>query len=134
MCLVIQSCPTPWTVALQGSSVHDDSPGKNTRVGCHALLQEIFPTRGSNPGLSHCRWILYCLSHQGSLIVSCFFDTKEPQSLWQIMFPQLNVCFSNVPFSTLPLTSVHSLHFTTSVIRNPFLILVEVRFSYLPLF
>ena len=45
-----------------------DSPGKNTRVGCHAFLQGIFPTQGSNPGLLHCRWILYRLSHQGSPI------------------------------------------------------------------
>ena len=43
-----------------------DSPGKNTGVHCHALLQGIFPTQGSNPGLPHCRQILYCLSHQGS--------------------------------------------------------------------
>ena len=43
-----------------------DSPGKNTGVGCRALLQGIFPTQGSNPGLSHCRWILYRLSHQWS--------------------------------------------------------------------
>ena len=49
-----------------GSSVHVDSPDKNTGVGCHALLQGIFPTQGSNPGLPQCRWILYCLSHQGS--------------------------------------------------------------------
>ena len=35
-------------------------------MGCHAFLQEIFPTWGSNPGLPHCRWILYHLSHQGS--------------------------------------------------------------------
>ena len=43
------------------SSVHGDSPGKDTGVGCHALLQRIFPTQGSNPGLPHCR-ILYHLS------------------------------------------------------------------------
>ena len=49
-----------------GSSVHGDSPGKNTGMGCHALLQGIFPTQGSNPGLPHCRWIPYHLSHQGS--------------------------------------------------------------------
>ena len=48
------------------SSVHEDSPGKNTRVDFHALLQEIFPTQGSNPGLLHCRVILYHLSHQGN--------------------------------------------------------------------
>ena len=49
-----------------GFSVHGDSPGKNTGVGCHALLQEIFPTQESNPSLPHCRQILYCLSHWGS--------------------------------------------------------------------
>ena len=43
-----------------------DSPDKNTGVGCHALLQGIFPTQGSNLGLPHCRMILYSLSHQGS--------------------------------------------------------------------
>ena len=51
-----------------GSSIHGDSPGNNTGVGCHALLQGIFPTQGSNPGLPHCRRILYHLSHQGSPI------------------------------------------------------------------
>ena len=49
-----------------GSSVHGDSLGKNTGVGCHVLLQGIFPTQGSNSDLPHCMWILYCLSHQGS--------------------------------------------------------------------
>ena len=48
-----------------GSSVHGDSPGKNTGVGCHALLQGIFPIQGSNLGLLHYKQILYHLSHQG---------------------------------------------------------------------
>ena len=39
-----------------------DSPGKNTGVDCHSLLQGIFLTQGSNPGLPHYRWILYHLS------------------------------------------------------------------------
>jgi len=43
-----------------------NSPGKTTRVGSHSLLQGIFPTQGSNPGLPHCRRILYPLSHQRS--------------------------------------------------------------------
>ena len=43
-----------------------DFPGKSTGVGCHFLLQGIFPTQGSNPGLPHCRQTLYRLSHQGS--------------------------------------------------------------------
>ena len=41
-----------------------DSPGKNTGVGSHSLLQGIFPTQGSNLGLPCCRQILYHLSHQ----------------------------------------------------------------------
>jgi len=49
-----------------GSSAHGDFPGKNTGVGCHALLQGIFPTQGSNPDPLHGRWILYHLSHQES--------------------------------------------------------------------
>ena len=63
LCLVTQSCPTlcdPMDCSLPGSSVHGDSPGKNTGVGCHALLQRIFPTQGSSLGLPHCRQILYC--------------------------------------------------------------------------
>ena len=57
---------TKLNIRIPSSSVHGDSPGKNTRMGCHALLQGIFPTQGSNPGLLHCRWILHHLSHQGS--------------------------------------------------------------------
>jgi len=52
--------------SLPDSSVHGDSPGKNTGVGGHALLQGIFLTQGLNPGLPHYRQILYHLSHQGS--------------------------------------------------------------------
>ena len=49
-----------------------DSPGKNTGVGCHSLLQEIFLTQGSNPGLPHCRRTLYRLSYQGNL-QGCYY-------------------------------------------------------------
>ena len=52
---------------LPGSSVHGDSPGKNTEVGCHSLLQGVFLIQGLNLGLLHCRQFLYRLSHQGSL-------------------------------------------------------------------
>ena len=63
LCLVAQSCPTPCSPTdcnLPGSSVHGDSPGKNTRVGCHAFLQWFFPTQGLNLLLLHCRQILNC--------------------------------------------------------------------------
>ena len=56
-----QSCLTlcdPMDWSPPGSSVHGDYSGKITGVGCHALLQRIFPTQGSNTGLPHCRWIL----------------------------------------------------------------------------
>ena len=62
------SCLTlcdPMDCSPPGSSDLGDSPAKNTGVGCHFLLQGIFPTQGSNPGLLHCRQILYCLSHLG---------------------------------------------------------------------
>ena len=67
VCLVAQSCLTlcdSMNCSLPDSSLHGDPPGKNTGVGCHALLQGIFPTQRSNPGLPHCRQTLYCLSHQ----------------------------------------------------------------------
>ena len=43
-----------------------NSPGQNSGVGSPSFLQEIFSTQRSNPGLLHCRWILYQLSHKGS--------------------------------------------------------------------
>ena len=55
---------------LSGSSVHVDSPVKNTGVGCHALFQGIFQRQGLKRNLLQCRWILYNLSHQGSLVLS----------------------------------------------------------------
>ena len=52
VCLVAQSCPTlcnPVDSSLPGSSVHEDSPGKNTGLGCHALLQGNLPNPGIEP-------------------------------------------------------------------------------------
>ena len=66
---VAQSCPTlcgPHGLQPTRLLHPQDSPGKNTGVGCHFLLQGIFPTQGSNPGLPHCRQTLFPLSHQGS--------------------------------------------------------------------
>ena len=72
LCLVTQLCETLCDLmncSPLGSTVHGDSPGKNAGVGFHALLEGIFPTQGSKPGLPRCRWILYRLSHQGSLLI-----------------------------------------------------------------
>ena len=72
---------TPWTIAYQVLCPWD-FPGKNTGVGCHFLLQGIFPTQGLNPGLLHCRQTLYHLSHQGSPYAGncCLFRVERPHS------------------------------------------------------
>ena len=52
-------------------------PDKKTGVGCHPLLQGNFPTQGSNPGLLHCRQILYHMSHQESSVLQlCKWSLK----------------------------------------------------------
>ena len=62
---------TPW-----------NSPGQNTGVGSLSLLQEIFPTRESNPCLPHCGRILYQLSHKGSPIQY----STEPSAIVQYVY------------------------------------------------
>jgi len=58
---VAQSCPTLWDPVDYSPW---NSPGQNIEVGSLSLLQGIFPTQGSNPGVPHCRWIVYQLSHK----------------------------------------------------------------------
>ena len=62
--------------SLQPHGLHSpwNSPGQNTGVGSLSLLQGIYPTQGSNPGLPHCRRILYQLSHKGSPTLICFLS------------------------------------------------------------
>ena len=114
MCLVAQSCPTLYDTMDCNppcSSVHGESPGQNTEVDCHALLQGIFPTQGLNPGLPHCRWILYHLSHRGS-----------PRTLeW------INYCFSrgsSQPRNWTGVPCIASRFFTSWVTRE-----AQVQFS-----
>ena len=64
---VAQSCPTLW----DPMDCPWNSPGQNPGVGSLSLLQGIFPTQGSNPGLPHCRQILYQLSHSEAHL-GCF--------------------------------------------------------------
>ena len=61
--------------SLQPHGLPWNSPGQNSGVGSLSLLQGIFPTQGSNPGLPHCGQILHQLSHEGSPV------TREAQSL-----------------------------------------------------
>ena len=66
--LVTQLYPTLWPHGLQPPRLFCpwNSPGQNTGVGCHSLLQGIFSTQELSLGPLHFRQILYCLSHQGS--------------------------------------------------------------------
>ena len=66
-CLAAQSCPTLWDpmdCSLPGFSVHGILQARNTGVGCHFLLQGIFPTQGSDPLLLHWQVDSLPLSHQ----------------------------------------------------------------------
>ena len=83
----------PWTGRLFGPW---DFPGKNTGVGCYVLLQGIFPTQGSNPGLPLCRWILYYLSHQGSHIHRKQGEWGKEWELFFLLLPSENVTQSHL--------------------------------------
>ena len=84
--LVAQLCPTLRSCGLQPTTLLCpwDSPGKNPGVGSHSLLQGIFPTQGSNPGLLYRRQTLYHLSHQGSSL--------EQRHLQNVIFDNILFC------------------------------------------
>ena len=97
LCLVAQSCLTlcdPIDYSPPGSSVHKESPGKSTGVGCHALLQGIFLTQELNQGLLHCRrffisWATREHQHKGYLLSGAISVSKS--KCW----PQgISLCFS----------------------------------------
>ena len=68
-------------------------PGKNTGVGSHSLLQGIFPTQGSDPGLLHCRRILSHLSHRGMLER----ESSQPRDPTQSPASQADSLLSELP-------------------------------------
>ena len=57
-----------------------NSPGQSIGVDSLSLLQGIFPTQGSNPGLPHCRWVLYQLSHNGTSLSKLQEIVKDRES------------------------------------------------------
>ena len=82
----------PW---VNGSYILNyNSPVQNTRVGCHALLQGIFPTKGLNPGLLHCRWILVYYSPLNFLFLSIkeFSLPWLAGTLWLTMIAKGGLC------------------------------------------
>ena len=113
--IVTQSCPTlcdPMDCISPGSSVHGDSPGKNTGVGCHFLLQ------GSNLGLLHWRQILYHLSHKGSrwptsIIYIKSLTAERPQLPIQLgnVFRDIFYMHATTIYLSIYLLSIHpSIH------------------------
>ena len=84
VCVVSQLCPTlhdpmDCTCSPPGSSVHEILQARILEwVVSHSLLQRIFLTQGWNLGLLHCRWILHCLSHQGSPAKALTVKQKLP--------------------------------------------------------
>ena len=98
---VVKSCPTlcdPMDSSLPSSTVHGIF---QARMGCHFLLQGIFPIQGSNPGLLHCRQTLYHLSHQGSPQKPLEKNLLMTSKLNFILLSQLPICLFSCLFSTL---------------------------------
>ena len=86
-----------------------NSPGRNTRVGSLSLLQRIFLTQGSNPGLPHCRETLYYLSHLSPPKLSGFnlsgFLNRSPLSICfpaSRMWLTLQICCHGLTWSLCP--------------------------------
>ena len=128
---------TPWTVAYQAPRLWD-FPGKSAEVDWQFLLQGIFPTQESNPGLSHCRQTLYCLSHQGSpqtFLASSQFFFWDPGSssltLSWILF--LEGWLS--PLQLVVFLAVLSCTFTWDIILCLFILInfLWLRFSFMSL-
>ena len=99
--LVAQSCLNlcdPMDCSPPGSSVHGGSLGKNTGVGCQALLQAILPTQGSNPCLLNCRQILYHFSHQGSISPLIYYQLNFSQQYFVVFSIQVSHIFYQMHF------------------------------------
>ena len=110
--LVSQSWPTlcdPMDCSPPGSPVRGDSPGKNTGVGSHSLLQGIFLTQGLNLGFLWCRQILYHLRHQESPLIHILLQTRLILSHLQVFLqaiPTIQMSFHILQLPISPLTSM----------------------------
>ena len=102
MCLFVQSCPTlcnPMDCSLPGSSVHGDSPGKNTGVSCHALFQVAKKVSVSNPASS-----MLVHAGGGGLVAKSCLTLVTPRP-WRLQTP-LSMGFSKQEYcSGLPFPS-----------------------------
>ena len=85
-----------------------NSPSHNTGVGSLFLLQGIFPTEGSNPGLPSCRWILYQLSHQGSPGERFPRSTIKWPTHYLLWFGGVSVSWAGNTIALFPALHTHS--------------------------
>ena len=107
LCLVAQSCLTlcnRMDCSLPDSSVHGDSPGKNTRAGCHALLQGIFPTQGLQPA-----YLLHLLAQHK---LNC--QTSDPTGSHLSLLPQ-DLCMQR---QTPAGTAIHRCMLNPEALQN----------------
>ena len=90
-----------------------DFPGNSTGVGCHFLLQRIFPTQGSNLGLPHCRQTLYHPSHQGSPINTIGYSKSTELWVWNLdlLRSQYSSKQHHILLATQGFTILHFSHF-----------------------
>ena len=116
----------PMDSSLPGSSVHGILQGKNTGVGSHFLLQGIFPTQESNPGLLPCRQILYQLSYEGRPTHEAGNRSRycllpqfalTPSSHWFPCLLAISTCF-NMPSSSCFRYFIHALLLTENVLPS----------------
>ena len=97
-----------------------NSASQNTGVGSLSLLQGIFPTQGLNPGLPHCRWILYQLSHKGSELIFLYISKWSPQ----VLLPSVIIKFIDQLLTIFPPCALH--------IHDSFILKLEFCASYSP--
>ena len=110
--LVTQSCPTLQFHRLQLIRLLCpwNSLGKNTGVGCHSLLQKIFPTQALNSGPLHCRQFLYRLNNRSNL-EKPFLDSTVPTSCYPLSYFPLTMKYQDClrllsPVPHLPLSLI----------------------------
>ena len=105
----VVSLSNPMDYSLLGSSVHADSPCKNIGVGCHAFLHGIFLTQGWNPGLPHCRQILYHLTFY--LLTICLV------CLWYLMSQNCHI-FLSFFLTKIMFSHFHKLNVVFTLLRR----------------
>ena len=113
-----------------------NSPGQNTGVGSLYLLQGIFSTQESNPGLPHCRQMIYHLSHQGSHLDDCSVQFSSVAQLCPTLCNPMNRSTPGLPvhhqlWSSLRLMCIESVMLSSQLILcHPLLLLPPVPPSF----